>query len=196
MQEQIKNPTKDQVINGVLYKYTKNPMNPDFIALCRKLDKVIGLLKSTDTWAFNYELYLRHNAKDVENIWLAYADGKIIGCAGFRWHSRRTAEVRRVFVDDSYQGKSIGSTLLRLVEAGALEQGYTVLVLQTKPALAAAVRMYEHLGFNKRISMGQYAAKPAAICMAKVIYPKERIQKEGLPPMPPLPGKIQRYIDA
>ena len=194
MSGEIKNPRQEQEINGVVYKFIDTPIHPDFLALCKKLDYVLGIPKSSETWTFDHAKHIRHNAKDVENLWIAYVDGVAVGCAGFRWHGRRVAEVRRVFVDDEYKGKHIGANLMRFVEAGAIESGYTVLFLQTRPVLDDAIKLYEHLGYTKEIKPGQYAAKPDAVCLAKVIYPKERQLAEGLGPTPPLPKKIARHI--
>ena len=194
MGEELKNPREEQEIKGVVYKYTQKPLHPDFLELCKKLDYVIGVPKSTDTWEFDHKLHIQHNAKDVENLWIAYVNGKPVGCAGYRWHGRRVAEVRRVFVDDEYRGRSIGANLIRFVEAGAKEQGYHALILQTKPSLASAMKLYEYLGYTKRIKLGQYSAKPNAVCLAKVIYPKKRQLTEGILPPPPLPRKIARYL--
>lgn len=60
-----------------------------------------------------------------------------------------TAEVKRMWVDDSWRGAGLGSRMLRHLERLAAEQGFTRVVLDTNGTLEEAIAMYERAGYRR-----------------------------------------------
>jgi putative acetyltransferase len=77
---------------------------------------------------------------------LAVTDGELI--ALLIGHDQVSARLERIYVLDGKQGRGVGGKLLRraLQRAGSL--GYRRVVLDVIAERAAAIRLYERLGFE------------------------------------------------
>jgi GNAT superfamily N-acetyltransferase len=71
--------------------------------------------------------------------WVALLSNAIVG----------TASVVRMAVLPSARGRGVGELLLREIEAFALRNSCTRLLLSTTPFLAGAIRLYERFGFKR-----------------------------------------------
>lgn len=60
-----------------------------------------------------------------------------------------TVEVRSLRVDPSFQGRGIGTALMRDLEARAADRGFERAVLDTGADLEAAQSLYESLGYER-----------------------------------------------
>lgn len=76
-------------------------------------------------------------------------------------------EVKRLFVPEEGRGKGVAQALMADLEARARALGHCHIRLETGPKLAAAVALYEALGFRKRGPFGAYKAHPASLFMEK-----------------------------
>ena len=75
--------------------------------------------------------------------------GQVIGRVGFSEFDGITdcAELQKLYLVDSAKGKGYGKDLMCLAEEQARSAGYRNLYLETRTNLAAALGLYEKLGF-------------------------------------------------
>jgi putative acetyltransferase len=80
---------------------------------------------------------------------LATWDGHDAGCVGVRPLSRRTAEMKRLFVLSRFRGRGTGRVLAERAVRAARELGYRSLRLDTLAEMTAATALYRSLGFHE-----------------------------------------------
>jgi GNAT superfamily N-acetyltransferase len=76
-------------------------------------------------------------------------DGVVVGCGAIRKMDDTTAELRRMWLQESYQGRGIGYRLITQLIAFARAQKYLRMVLQTSPAQTRALAFYRRVGFRE-----------------------------------------------
>jgi N-acetylglutamate synthase-like GNAT family acetyltransferase len=79
---------------------------------------------------------------DDAGIWLALADGAVVGCVALRRLPDRqdSGEVKRMYVKAPYRGRGVADSLLDALEQYAREAGYRWLYLDTASDMVAAAR--------------------------------------------------------
>jgi ribosomal protein S18 acetylase RimI-like enzyme len=76
--------------------------------------------------------------------------------------SNASAELKRLYVRPAFRTAGLGRALVTAMIDQARALGYRTLLLDTLPAMAAAIRMYRSLGFTE---IPPYGNNPAeAIC--------------------------------
>jgi putative acetyltransferase len=77
------------------------------------------------------------------------AQGKVIGGIGFAKldFMEETAELQKLYLDDSVKGAGLGYELISLVEDKMREAGYKYSYLETHDNLQAAIHIYEKSGY-------------------------------------------------
>ncbi len=97
--------------------------------------------------------------KDLEDVQKTYLenrgaffvvthDSQIIGMGGLKNVDENTAEIKRMRVQISLQGKGIGKLILDKLIEQAKDFGYTKLILHTSVTQTAAHHLYESRGFK------------------------------------------------
>jgi GNAT superfamily N-acetyltransferase len=77
-------------------------------------------------------------------VWLvAYLDRRPVGCGGLQRLDAHTAEIRRLFLDETARGRGIGRRLLAELECHARRLGYERVRLTTGDGQAEALRMFQ-----------------------------------------------------
>ena len=91
-----------------------------------------------------------------EAFFVASINGKIVGTVGIKQEDKRTALLRRLFVDSKYRRKKIGSQLIERAIQFCREVGYDELIFKTTSTMANAVRLCEQKGFvpKTRLDLG------------------------------------------
>jgi len=91
-----------------------------------------------------------------EAFFVACADGKIVGTVGIKQDDQRTALLRRLFVDDPFRGKHLGSQLADRAIEFCKEVGYDELVFKTTSSMQSAIELGRKKGFiaKARINLG------------------------------------------
>ncbi len=82
----------------------------------------------------------------LDDFFVYVEEGKIIGCVSLEIYSKKLAEIRSLVVDPKYQGKGVGSALIKacIIKAKKLKI-YEVLSVTHKD------KMFESLGFSKQL---------------------------------------------
>jgi putative acetyltransferase len=124
----------------------------------RDLEEVRALLREYADWVtvdlsfqgFEEELagLPGHYLAPQGTLLLCVVDERPAGCIGVRAWDVRTCEMKRLYVRDAVQGRGLGLHLARQAIEWARRAGYDRILLDTLPAMAAAQRMYERLGFR------------------------------------------------
>lgn len=97
---------------------------------------------------------------------VARREGRAIGCVALV-NCGDYGEVKRLYVAPEARGLGVGRALMAALEAEARAQGLALVRLETGDKLAAAVALYEALGYNRRGPFGDYADIPASTFMEK-----------------------------
>src|SRR4051794_17386777 len=93
------------------------------------------------------EVVRRRSGRD--RLWIAEADGQLVGCVAIVGTSEAEAQLRWFLVHPSRRGQGLGQRLLQEAVAFARELGYRSVFLWTVSALTAAARLYRSEGFVK-----------------------------------------------
>lgn len=148
----------------MIYKYTDGN-NKDFIKLCYMLDKFLNDIVGGEE---NRSEYVKYNKlDDIHDVCLAYDGDVPVGSAGFKRYDDECAELKRVFVRESYRGQGVSSTLMDMIEDKARQQGYKYLILESGEILKSAMILYRKIGYKVIPNYGQYVDMQESVCMKK-----------------------------
>ena len=88
---------------------------------------------------------------------LALVDGEPAGCVALRRFDGTRCEAKRLYVRPRFRGQGLGRALLDWVIAQARGAGYREMLGDTMPVMAAALEMYQRMGFERT---GPYSGEP------------------------------------
>ena len=132
-----------------------------------EVDAVRGLLRKYAAWVGidlsfqGFDAELAGLPGDYVAPWgtlvLGRIDGRAAGCIAVHPWDGGACEMKRLYVRPEAQGSGLGRALVNQAIAWSREAGYRRMVLDTLPAMTAAQRMYERLGFR---DIDPYRANP------------------------------------
>ncbi|MDE2792687.1 MAG: GNAT family N-acetyltransferase [Paracoccaceae bacterium] len=99
-------------------------------------------------------------AGDARSAGTAVGCAALVSCDGY-------GEIKRLFVEPAWRGHGIGRALMARIESEAAGQGLPMVRLETGARLAAAVRLYETLGYQECGRFGDYTGHPSSLFMEK-----------------------------
>lgn len=137
--------------------------NSDFRELICKLDSELSIRNGNTQ--FQYDIY--NKIPFIETVVIAYWDDKAVGCCCFKEFGNKTAEVKRMYLDNDYRRKGIAQNMLWEIESWAKEKGFSDTVLETGYKMIEAVHLYKKMGYSQIPNYGQYTNNPESICMSK-----------------------------
>jgi putative acetyltransferase len=95
-------------------------------------------------------------------------DGTPAGCGGMQIFGSEYGELKRMYVRPQFRGLGYGKRLLEHLEDYArLQHGVGLLRLETGIHQAAAIRLYEQMGFRRIPPFGNYKEDPLSLCYEK-----------------------------
>ena len=148
--------------------------DPRAIALRAAMDEEMGARYASawDNWdlaaAEKAQKALALNPADIRATFLAVVDGEAVGHAALRRLGDEW-ELKRVVTLPSHRGHGISKSLIAEVEAAAVAEGATRLILQTGDRQPEAVRLYEWLGYTPIPIYPPYDVLPMSLCYARVL---------------------------
>ncbi|MET7644391.1 GNAT family N-acetyltransferase [Streptomyces sp. NPDC005426] len=111
----------------------------------------------------------------LQQVWIARDGERIAGTIGLARtplpNARHRAEVGKLMVRPSAQGRGLGRRLLEAAERSAAEDGVTLLILDTESG-SLAERLYRSAGWTECGSIPDYAADPAGVLKPTTFYYK------------------------
>ncbi|MGV8882776.1 MAG: GNAT family N-acetyltransferase [Rhodoglobus sp.] len=138
--------------------------------------EVEALLARGDDFAFGlypadscYLLDVSELERAGVSMFVARVDGVAAGTAALVERGDGSAELKRLFVDDSARGKGLAAGLLTAIEAHARDAAVRVIQLETGPKSFAAIALYEKHGYVRIPNFGQYVGDPHSYCMEKAL---------------------------
>jgi len=75
--------------------------------------------------------------------------GEPVGCGALKFHGRRPAELKRMWVAGSARGLGLGRRLLSELEQRAAEHGVRTVRLETNKSLTEAISLYRSAGYRE-----------------------------------------------
>ena len=115
----------------------------------------------------NRTAFMPHNlSEQISDVVIAYFGKTAIGCAGLKRYSESDVEIKRVWVEPEYRGQHIASQMMKMLEEKGKEEGYKRMILQTRPLMSEAVRLYKKRGYLLINNYPPYDKLDGAICMA------------------------------
>ncbi len=142
-----------------------DPADPAFVRLHEALDRELGELYPADS------IYsVEPDKLDAPGCCLLLgrtADGEAVACGALRRLSAEQAEIRRMYVEPEYRGKSLGRRILEQLEARAAAFGYKSLRLETGEMQPAAISLYRSFGYVLIPCYNEYAYDPHSLCFEK-----------------------------
>lgn len=101
----------------------------------------------------NFGDELKHLPADYASpegrLLLAIYKEQAVGCVALRKLETGICEMKRLYVKPQFQNLKIGKSLAEAVIAEAKKIGYSLMRLDTVPAMARARTLYESLGFQE-----------------------------------------------
>jgi putative acetyltransferase len=142
--------------------------NPDYHLLVTFLDADLKIRDGED-----HAFFAQYNkSDDIRNVVICYAAGAAVGCGAFKFFSRGTVEIKRMFVRPEFRGKGIAAKILAELEGWAQELQFAVCVLETGQKQPEAIALYLKSGYNRIPNYGQYENVESSVCMSKAISKK------------------------
>jgi DNA-binding MarR family transcriptional regulator/GNAT superfamily N-acetyltransferase len=79
---------------------------------------------------------------------VARVEGAVAACGGVRRLTPTRAEIKRMWVDDTWRGCGLGGRMLAALEDAAYDLGYREVYLDTNGTLTEAIALYQHAGYR------------------------------------------------
>jgi len=113
-------------------------------------------------WEYAKSLNINLDFQDFENelanlpyeyslpkgrLYLAYDTLTPIGCVAMRPLNDTSCELKRLYVNNAYRGKHIGSSLVEKIISDAKFLHYKSIFLDTLSSLTASIELYKKMGF-------------------------------------------------
>ena len=93
--------------------------------------------------------------------------GTPAGCGGIQLFGTEYGELKRMYVRPRFRGLGFGKLIVARLEGHARAHGVDVVRLETGIHQAAAIHLYERIGFRRIPPFGSYVEDPLSLCYEK-----------------------------
>ena len=137
----------------------------DFKMLVHLLDQDLAS-RDGDEHAF----YNQFNSIDgLQHCIVLHEGSNAVGCGAIKVQDIVTAEVKRMYVLESYRGRGLATQILKNLESWAKEIGYKRCVLETGIRQPEAIALYEKNGYKRISNYGHYIGIENSVCFEKLL---------------------------
>ena len=143
-----------------------NPRQPQILALLAASDAYMATLYPAES---NHMLDVADLERPEVTFVVARVDGRALGCGAVVKAGEDWAEIKRMFVSPEARGRELGRQLLQKLETIAIDNGATLLRLETGVKQPEALLLYRSAGFVETAPFGQYSPDPLSVFMEKPI---------------------------
>ncbi|MCM1245376.1 MAG: GNAT family N-acetyltransferase [Roseburia sp.] len=157
---------KDEEINltNIDYKWTDgtNKTFQKFYLITENYySKIVGGVE-------NRKSFIPYNiSESIQEALIAYIGDVPVACSGLKKYSEKDVEIKRVWVEPEHRGHHIATSMMKMIETKAKQQGFQRTILQTREIMKDAVKLYVKLGYYRIDNYPPYNELDGAICFAK-----------------------------
>src|SRR5690348_5636602 len=124
----------------------EHPASPDATALIAELDAHLEPLYPIES---RHGFSVQKLIADSVAFFVIRVDGAPAGCVGIKLFGAEYGEVKRMYVRPEFRGLGLGRLLLDHLADYARKHGIEIMRLETGIHQHAAIRLYEHVGFQR-----------------------------------------------
>lgn len=147
----------------------ETPLQDDIRALIAELNKVLLALTPSE---FCSHMTAEQMADAQTSVFIARDEGAAVACGALKRHADGVGEVKRMYTRPTHQGQGIGGRILERIEALALNEGMSRLVLETGDQHPAAWRVYGLAGFSRCGRVLDHPDSPFSVFYEKILGPR------------------------
>ncbi|CCN47535.1 putative IAA acetyltransferase [Vibrio nigripulchritudo MADA3029] len=144
-----------------------NTLNSSSLGVPEVIQEIDELMNSLYPAESNDLLPLHH--LDEEHVYFAgiYQENELAACGAvvFKDDDGVYGEFKRIYVKPKFRGKDFARQVIKHLMDTAQNRAIPVLRLETGNKQAAAINLYESLGFTKRDQFGRYEYDPLSVYM-------------------------------
>lgn len=153
---------KDAATHPVSFEQI-DPLHPDALRMIDESEAEQGAIYSPEVrYAFSPQQLVDADVRFL----LARCDGAPVGCGGYAVLPGY-AELKRMFTTRAARGRRIAAELLRRLENAALDEGLTLMRLETGQDSPEALTLYTRCGYVRCPPFGAYEENGSSVFMEK-----------------------------
>lgn len=139
--------------------------NADFKMLVHLLDQDLASRDGDEHASYN-----QFNRIDGLQYCIVLHEGSnAVGCGAIKVQDMVTAEIKRMYVVETYRGRGLATQILTNLESWAKELGYKRCVLETGIRQPEAIALYEKKGYTCIPNYGHYIDVKNSVCFEKLL---------------------------
>ena|SRR5688572_6699360 len=133
---------------NISFKIAETPQEfAEGASLFQQYAGYIGIDLTFQDFAQELQTIDKQYSKPEGSLLIAYDGAKAVGCVALRKWDNETAELKRMFVQQEYQGHKIGQRLLQQILDIAQKLNYKKVRLDTLSTMKQALTLYRLYGF-------------------------------------------------
>lgn len=137
----------------------ERPDSPDAVMLINELSNYLEpLYPKFNQFGLSPDQLIKENVA----FFVTRVDGMPAGCGGLKFYPE-FGELKRMYVRPAFRGTGLGKLMLKHLEAYALQQGTTLVRLETGVYQPEAMGLYERMGYRRRSAFPPYPESTAVL---------------------------------